>query len=414
MTVSTTIRTSSAAISYRPGAAHAHRTIQRRDGTTSESRIPQSSDHADPAWAYWKSWLACDQTTRKNDGPETRVVDLFSGCGGLSVGVREAINSLGDNERLLLAADLDPAALAVFSDNFSPDITIDQPIEALIDGKLGQQVTMTEAALIESLGEVDLLVGGPPCQGNSDLNNHTRRNDPKNALYLRMVRFAEIAGPDHLIIENVPGVRHDHGRVVEKAKEALASFGYSVTDGVVSASDLGWPQARKRHLLLASRSVTPDLDNLQTEGAVPIGVSAAISDLAGLVSDSIFDSSSRHSERNRERIAFLFANNLYELPDAERPDCHRLKPHSYKSVYGRMRPDEPAPTITAGFGSTGQGRFVHPELERTLTPHEAARVQGFPDSFRFDACDKRRALQQLIGNAVPSILGFAAAVELLR
>jgi DNA (cytosine-5)-methyltransferase 1 len=83
-------------------------------------------------------------------------------------------------------------------------------------------------------------------------------------------------------------------------------------------------------------------------------------------------------------------------------------------VYGRMRPDVPAPTITSGFGSTGQGRFVHPLEPRTLTPREAARLQGFPDWFSFSAVDGRRALQEMIGNAVPSRLGYVAAMELLR
>lgn len=84
-----------------------------------------------------------------------------------------------------------------------------------------------------------------------------------------------------------------------------------------------------------------------------------------------------HWKTKENRISF--ENNLFELPNSERPDCHRLKPHSYKSVYGRMYWDRPAPTITRGFGSTGQGRFVHSLLKRTITPHEAARIQFFPD-----------------------------------
>jgi DNA (cytosine-5)-methyltransferase 1 len=142
-------------------------------------------------------------------------------------------------------------------------------------------------------------------------------------------------------------------------------------------------------------------------------VSWAISDLLDRVETGPFDTPAKHSATNQARIEYLFSNALYELPDDQRPDCHRLKAHSYKSVYGRLRPDEPAPTITTGFGSTGQGRFVHPTLPRTLTPHEAARVQFIPDFFDFGD-ERRGALQDMIGNAVPPKISYLLALELLR
>jgi DNA (cytosine-5)-methyltransferase 1 len=130
-------------------------------------------------------------------------------------------------------------------------------------------------------------------------------------------------------------------------------------------------------------------------------------------SDAVFDQAAVHSETNKLRIDYLFDHDLHELPDHVRPDCHRLKKHSYNSVYGRMRWDEVAPTITTGFGSTGQGRFVHPLRRRTLTPHEAARIQFIPDFFDFGN-SQRRQLQEMIGNAVPPKLSFMLALELLR
>lgn len=131
------------------------------------------------------------------------------------------------------------------------------------------------------------------------------------------------------------------------------------------------------------------------------------------VGDDIFNTASEHSLENKRRIEYLFENNLFELPNSERPDCHRLKPHSYKSVYGRMYWDRPAPTITRGFGSTGQGRFVHSLLKRTITPHEAARIQFFPDFFNFGDL-RRRQYQDVIGNAVPSKLSYLLALHQLR
>ncbi len=138
----------------------------------------------------------------------------------------------------------------------------------------------------------------------------------------------------------------------------------------------------------------------------------AISDLTDKASGSPFCSAAKLSEENLRRIDWLFDNDLHDLPDEHRPDCHRLKDHGYRSVYGRMHADMPAPTITTNFATPGCGRFIHPTRRRTLTCHEAARLQGFPDWFDF-AGPARSSLQRMIGNAVPSILGHMAATELL-
>src|SRR5205823_6332402 len=106
-------------------------------------------------------------------------------------------------------------------------------------------------------------------------------------------------------------------------------------------------------------------------------------DLLDLRSETLFDTAAVHAAVNQRRIEYLFEHDVFDLPNEIRPDCHRLKDHAYHAVYGRMRWNEPAPTITTGFGSTGQGRFVHPLKPRTLTPHEAARLQLIPDFFCF-------------------------------
>jgi DNA (cytosine-5)-methyltransferase 1 len=106
------------------------------------------------------------------------------------------------------------------------------------------------------------------------------------------------------------------------------------------------------------------------------------------------------TEDNLRRVKFLFDRNMYDLPNRQRPDCHR-NGHSYKSMYGRLHWNKPAQTITTGFGSMGQGRFVHPRKPRMITPHEAGRVQGLPDFLDFSVATKRATLQALIGNAVP-------------
>jgi DNA (cytosine-5)-methyltransferase 1 len=143
-------------------------------------------------------------------------------------------------------------------------------------------------------------------------------------------------------------------------------------------------------------------------------VSSAIQDLQNIVPVRALDKAASIGAENLERIEHLFRFDLYDLPDSLRPDCHRLKKHTYTSVYGRMSWDQPAQTITSGFTCMGQGRFVHPKRKRTLTPHEAARLQFLPDFFRFDEDLPRAALCEMIANAVPPKLTYLLALELLR
>lgn len=118
---------------------------------------------------------------------------------------------------------------------------------------------------------------------------------------------------------------------------------------------------------------------------------------------------------NRLRIDWLFYNDAHELDNSEKPDCHK-EGTIYTAVYGRMYGDRPAPTITTGIGTPGQGRFIHPTQRRLITPHEASRIQGFPDGYGFlekDGTAKRKDLAKWIGDAVPSILGYEMVARAL-
>ena len=229
-----------------------------------------------------------------------------------------------------------------------------------------------------------------------------------------MARFAELFKPRHIIIENVQGIRHDKNGAAQKTQSFLESLGYKVDAGLVLGSKIGVAQRRRRFFMVASLAVVPRLAHLSSlYGTNAHSFEWACSDLIDLNGATTFDTSARHSSINQSRIEYLFDHDLYDLPDSVRPDCHRLKAHDYKAVYGRLRPREPAPTITTGFGSTGQGRFVHPTRRRTLTPHEAARLQFIPDFFSFGTLG-RRSLQLLIGNAVPPKMAYVIALDLLR
>ena len=128
--------------------------------------------------------------------------------------------------------------------NFPRANVVRADIETLFDGELGTPLTASEMSIALAVGDIDILVAGPPCQGHSDLNNHTRRQDPRNSLYLRAVRAAEVLQPTLVLIENVPAVRHDKGGVVTRSTEALRAAGYSVDSGVLDLVKFGVPQRR--------------------------------------------------------------------------------------------------------------------------------------------------------------------------
>lgn len=344
-----------------------------------------------------------------------RIVDLFSSCGLMSLGVAEACRALGRKFEPALALEVNERALEIYKANFSPIKSVCGDITAHINGTLGAATTAEEDELLRDLGVVDLLVGGPPCQGHSNLNNYTRRDDPKNELYERMGRFAEIASPTHVIIENVSAAVHDKTNVVQRTISKLRNLGYHTDYGLVSTETLGVPQTRRRHLVVASKTKPVDIKAIvkQYERKTR-STKWALEDLLHLESESALDIPTALSVITKRRIDYLFNRNLFDLPDHMRPDCHKNGGHSYKSVYGRMRWNRPAQTITTGFTSMGQGRFVHPKRRRTITPHEAARLQFIPDHFRFDVVSSRVALAEMIGNAVPPKLSYVFALELLR
>jgi len=342
-----------------------------------------------------------------------RVADLFAGFGGMSIGVAEACRALNMSCEFAFAAELDPVKAEIYAANHAPKEMQCGPIEAFVDGKLGAAPSASERALLERVGRIDFLLGGPPCQGHSDLNNHTRRDDVRNGLITRMARFAELFRPDHVVIENVQGARHDRLQSASLTASYLEALGYTVAELLVPFARLGVPQTRRRYLLVATKKNVGGISDFRSLRRESRTVGWAIEDLLDLDVADIFNTPARHSPENQRRIHYLFDHDLFDLPNHERPACHRLKDHTYKGVYGRMRWDELAPTITTGFGSTGQGRYVHPLRPRTLTPHEAARLQTVPDFATFGDAG-RTQLQKMIGNGVPPLGMALLGASLLR
>lgn len=207
---------------------------------------------------------------------------------------------------------------------------------------------------------------------------------------------------------------HSKERVLENTIRLLDKCGYKIDTGIVALDELGVPQRRKRHVLIASMGMpilVKEAVNKYRVNEVRT-VRWAIEDLEHPEPNGILNEPTNHSPDNLKRIKYLFEHDLYDLPDNMRPICHQSG-HSYKSMYGRMKYDEPAQTITSGYGCPGQGRFIHPTLSRALTPHEAARLQFLPDFYDFSKAKNRSSLATMIGNAVPMKLSYIFCLEFL-
>lgn len=392
---------------------------------------PVQTSSEDLFSVWWRTFLDNESKLAPQvdfDGKHLTYIDLFSSVGGLSLGFEQACMAMGIRAVPLLAVDVDELALRVHKANHGTERTLNDSVSSMVDFKVvernGKSVFPYEPELLGNLsqglkGKVDAIVAGPPCQGYSTLNNHSRGDDPRNLLYLTVPAIAVAMEAKYVVIENVPNVVNSSESVVRKAIDLLANNGYKVTSGVLEAHKLGWPQTRKRFFLVASREETPlSIDTIKEQyRRSPMPVTWAISNfkVSGENENHLMNQLSESSEENIRRINWLFDNGEFDLPNHVRPDCHK-DGHTYPSVYGRMHPDQPAPTLTTGFMSPGRGRFIHPLERRMLTPREAARLQGFPNWFNFvpdPALNvKKSDLGKWIGDAVPSILGYFAGLAL--
>jgi DNA (cytosine-5)-methyltransferase 1 len=354
-------------------------------------------------------------------------VDFFCGSGGLSLGAARAIEACGMNHVPLAAVDVDAEALAVYARNFKPNAALAVNAASVVDyhvygrgddAELAYEPELVDGRLEALVGKVDLVLAGPPCQGHSNLNNHTRRSDPRNMLYVSVAATAIALHTRALVIENVPDVLADKTSVAGVATRILRTAGYVVSSGVLSTTELGGAQTRRRHLLVATKGQLPHV-NVERAAALlrqpAMALRKVIGDLENAPYRSFMDDVPALSPENRARIDYLHDHNEYDLPDPQRPDCHK-DGHTYPSVYGRMYWDKPAQTITTGFMTPGRGRYIHPGQRRVITAREAARIQGFPDTYDFSVdggTPSKKALTKWIGDAVPCWLGYAAVLAAL-
>ncbi len=391
-----------------------------------------------PAGAWWQSFLRggtvyVDSSIGKPR--KIRSVDAFCGSGGLTLGAAQAAIATGHTLESVAAIDVDEDGLAVHKANFGTKHILHSNASSLVDWHVSSEgekshfayePEILDPALATEVNNIDLFLAGPPCQGHSNLNNKTRRDDPRNLLYVTAVALGVGLRAKAIVIENVPEVVNDKSDVVNIAKALLKAAGYAWIDsGVLAADQMGGAQTRKRYFLIASRVTEPAAELAIEDVAKGLKHAASplhwafcdlLSDLSQDSKIGIMDTTPMLSADNLMRIHHLFDNDLYDLPNKVRPDCHK-DGHTYPSVYGRLWWDKPSQTITTGFLTPGRGRYIHPLRPRVITPHEAARIQSFPDTFSFvvDASNppSRTSIQKWIGDAVPPLLGYAATLPLM-
>ena len=334
-------------------------------------------------------------------------LDLFAGAGGLSLGlVRAGFEVVG-------AVDVWEPAVASYRRNFAH-----QAIRADI-------AELTAEQMWDRIGSpprpLDLVVGGPPCQGFS-IQRIGPDADDRNALVLEFARLVGELAPRAFLMENVTGLVGRRGSgLLARFVAAVEAQGYSVDRTVVDAADFGVPQRRRRVIIYGWRSgEKPLLLPGETDETPAPTVAQAIGDLpspaqsADLPGDPLHVAS-RMSDLNRSRLALIPPGGGFEdLPPDLRVACHRdgAARIGHRNVYGRLDPDQPAVTITARFDSFTRGKFAHPHEDRNITLREGARLQSFPDDFAF--VGNPEEIAALIGNAVPPLLAERLGRELRR
>ena len=316
-------------------------------------------------------------------------VDLFSGCGGLTTGLRKA------GFRVLAGIEMDFSASAVYRLNHPTVHLFKQDISSV-------SVTALKRELAIQKGELDLLAGCPPCQGFSmvrTLNGKREIIDERNDLIFQFLRLVKGLSPKSVMLENVPGLAEDQR--LELFVDELRSMGYSVEFKVLNVADYAVPQRRNRVVLLAGRA-GPIPFALPARRTVTVRDAIAKLPAAGESGDPVHDFPENRSDRIRSLISSIPKNggSRTDLPKHLQLECHK-RCNGFKDVYGRMAWDEVAPTLTTGCFNPSKGRFLHPEADRTITIREAALLQTFPRRYKFPPELGKVTLATQIGNALP-------------
>lgn len=344
-----------------------------------------------------------------------KVIDLFAGAGGLTEGFREAF---GDRLEPVWANDFNRFAVDTYNCNFGPHCVYGDILDLLNDAAV-------------DIPEADIVMGGPPCQGFSLLNKN-REGDPRKEMWRPYIEVVRRSGASVFVMENVPQLlgTPEHQDIL-CAAEALGFPRENIAWAKLCAADYGVPQVRHRAFIVGCRFADPHTffpplpthtkrDNNTAQGLPQWrGVRDAIADLPAPDGIEIrndappldlhFGRTPTETSIARYRAIPEQGMNRFDLqrhaPELT-PGCWIRKTSGGTDLFGRLWWDRPAFTIRTEFFKPEKGRYLHPEQHRPITHREAARLQTFPDTFRF--CGSKIEIAKQIGNAVP--VGLAAAV----
>lgn len=327
-----------------------------------------------------------------------RTLDLFSGAGGLQLGFER------HGFDILLSTDFDSDCESVHKIN-RPNI----PFLRMDIHDLDEKVL--NEYLGESL-EVDMLIGGPPCQGFSTIGKRISSDplkrtaaDPRNTLFREYIRILNTVKPKIFLMENVQGLlTRDKGTIFEEIKKTFKETGYDFNYVILNAADYGVPQIRNRVFFYGNRiglklvPPVPICDGSKEKPYKTVG--QTISDLANVKDNAeINHVALKHGEKQIRRYALI--------PEGGRLPEDQLPPDLYRKNFGntfkRLHRDRPSLTMVPGHNAFP----IHPWLNRSLTVREAARIQTFPDDYIFAGPRQKQCMQ--VGNAVPPVMAEAWA-----
>lgn len=327
-------------------------------------------------------------------------VDLFSGCGGLSEGLRQA------GFKVIAGVEVDKNAAKAYLMNHTDTVLFEDDIKKLDTDKI--------LKLLKG-NPLHLLAGCPPCQGFSSLRKRNRKSpvrDKRNRLIGEYYRFVEELNPLTIMLENVPGIV-DY-TLFKAIIRKLKKLGYNIAYRVVNVADYSVPQRRKRLVLVGSKLDEIDIANEKNE---IITVKKALSKLKKKCkSDELRKIYPQHSSHIQKMISLIPKNggSRKDLPEQYQLECHKKKNVGFSDVYGRLRWDAVSSTITGGCLTPSKGRFLHPEEDRCISAREAALLQTFPIGYKFPADIPKTKLALLIGNALPPEFSRIQAENIFR
>jgi DNA (cytosine-5)-methyltransferase 1 len=352
---------------------------------------------------------------------ETRkpvAVDLFSGGGGLTYGLRQA------GFVVSAAVEIEKEAAKTFIKNHPNTILFEDDIRTIS----GKQLAKTSPS-----GVVDFIAACPPCQGFCALTSKYGKKDPRNQLVLEVRRIIEEIKPKVFMMENVPGLATKGRSLFSEAMEPLRSMGYEIVSDVLELADYGVPQRRKRLVVIGSRIGNIDIPSQTHSRDASKGTARWVTFKDALYPnkrgkpkefgqiiktgdprDYDWHVTRTLSELNKRRLrATKQGRSRASLPVELRPECHKHSNSGFSNVYGRMYLNCPAPTITGGCATLSKGRFGHPISLRTISVREAAILQSFPEDYDFDTRYIDSACG-IIGNALPPLFAEKIAKHCLH